>query len=200
MIRPAVGLFPTCLDLKEAEETASLIMRERERIHAIGEVGLDYWKIQEEHDRALQREIFGLFIELSLELGLPLNVHSRSAGRHVIDLLIRRGAEKVQLHAYDGKASGAAAAVEAGYFFSIPPSVRRSVQKQKLVRSLPLEHLLVETDSPVLGPDPGRRNEPANVLLSARVIAELKDLPLDRVLEQLWSNTCALYGTLAADQ
>ena len=98
------------------------------------------------------RGIFSGFIDLALELDLPLNVHSRSAGRHTVRLLLERGARKVLLHAFDGKASSALAAVEAGYFFSIPPSVVRSRQKQKLLKQLPVSCLLVETDSPVLGP------------------------------------------------
>jgi TatD DNase family protein len=67
--------------------------------------------------------------------------------------------------------------VEAGFFFSIPPSVVRSPQKQKLVRYLPLECLLLETDSPVLGPDPGVRNEPMNVTVACRAVADLKGVP-----------------------
>jgi TatD DNase family protein len=116
---------------------------------AIGEVGLDYWVIKNESKKQLQRDIFSSFIDLSREVDLPLNVHSRSAGRHAIALLRERGASRVQLHAFDGKAASALPAVEAGYFFSIPPSVVRSPQKQKLVKRLPLSCLIVETDSPV---------------------------------------------------
>lgn len=193
-ILPAAGLYPSHLDRGEAEAVVALIRRERSRIHAIGEVGLDYWIAREEHERSMQREILTLFVMLSLELGLPLNVHSRSAGRHVIDLLLRLGAEKVQLHAFDGKASNAAPAVRAGYFFSIPPSVVRSPQKQKLVRSMPLENLLVETDSPVLGLTPGERNEPANTRISISAIAELKSISEEAVLKMVSANALRLYG------
>ncbi len=102
----------------------------------------------------------------------------------------------MQLHAFDGKASTALPAVEAGYFFSIPPSVVRSRQKQKLVKHLPLTCLLVETDSPVLGPEPGARNEPANLLLAIRAIAEIKGLPEPSVAEAVSENAARLYGSL----
>ncbi len=84
---------------------------------------------------------------------------------------------------------GAIIAVEAGFFFSIPPSVVRSRQKQKLVRHLPLSCLLVETDSPVLGPDPKQRNETANVTLAIKAIMELKSAGEDEVLEAVCANT-----------
>ena len=194
IIRPAAGLYPTHLKSDEADRMVSFIRENRGKLWAIGEVGLDYWKVKGEADRARQRRIFGRFIDLSLELNLPLNVHSRSAGRHAIRLLLDRKATRVQLHAFDGKASAALPGVEAGYFFSIPPSVVRSTQKQKLVRQLPLASLLVETDSPVLGPDPGERNEPANIRQAVRAIAELKSLSEEEVIRALFRNTQRLYG------
>lgn len=193
-LRPAAGLFPTVLDLGEAEALEELIRARRADLVAIGEVGLDYWKVKEGPDRELQRELFGRFVTLARELDLPLNVHSRSAGHHTIDFLLERGAERVQLHAFDGKASKALPALEAGYYFSVPPSVVRSAQKQKLVRRLPLESILVETDSPVLGPDREARNEPANLVRSVDAIAELKELPREAVVEAVVENTRRLYG------
>ncbi|MBU4420420.1 MAG: TatD family hydrolase, partial [Proteobacteria bacterium] len=156
-LMPAAGLYPTCLDIDQAEALASFIRREKNNLIAIGEVGLDFWVVKEESERDIQRKIFSDFIELSIELGLPVNVHSRSAGRHAVEMLLEHGAQKVQLHAFDGKASAAMPAVEAGYFFSIPPSIVRSRQKQKLVKHLPISCLLIETDSPVLGPYPKKR-------------------------------------------
>ena len=194
VVRPAAGLYPTHLDLAEAERVADLIRRERSRLAGIGEVGLDRWKVRDEGDLALQREIFALFIDLSVELDLPLNVHSRSAGHYAIDLLRERGAKRVQLHAFDGRAARAEPAVEAGYFFSVPPSIVRSPQKQKLVRRLPLSCLLIETDSPVLGPTRDQRNEPANARVSLRAIAELKTIAEEDVAAAVRENTARLYG------
>jgi len=194
IILPAAGLFPTILDSKQAAGIYDYIRHHADRIAAIGEVGLDYWKIQEESDREVQREIFRGFIDLSLQLDIPLNVHSRSAGRHAIEFLLKHSATRVQLHAFDGKSSSALAGLEAGYYFSIPPSIVRSAQKQKLVRKLPLSRILIETDSPVLGPEPGSRNEPANVSLVVHAIAELKNLREEEVVEAAAENTYSLYG------
>jgi TatD DNase family protein len=197
-IKPAAGLYPAHLDLEAAAAMRALIRREHHRLAAIGEVGLDYWLVVDEEGRARQREIFARFIALGRELGLPLNVHSRSAGRQVVDLLLANDAAKVQLHAFDGKAAAALPAVAAGFFFSVPPSVVRSRQKQKLVRRLPLDCLLVETDSPVLGPDPQVRNEPANAAAVITALAELKQMPAAELRAALYANTRRLYGERVA--
>jgi TatD DNase family protein len=194
IVRAAAGLYPTHLDLDLAKEMQAFIRRHREKLAGIGEVGLDYWMVKEESEREIQREIFRGFIELSKDLGLPLNVHSRSAGRHAVSVLLESGANRVQLHAFDGKVSAALPAVEAGFFFSIPPSVVRSEQKQKLAKRLPLSCLLIETDSPVLGPVPQERNEPANAPVALKMIAELRGITLDEAAEAATENARRLYG------
>jgi TatD DNase family protein len=196
MIRPAAGLYPAILDLDQAEQMRSFIRQERSKLVAIGEVGLDFWVVKEASQQELQKEILKGFINLSQELDLPLNIHSRSAGRHAVALLLEYGATRVQMHAFDGKASAALPAVEAGFFFSIPPSVVRSRQKQKLVKHLPLSCLLVETDSPVLGPDPNQRNEPANITFAIKAVADIKSAVDEEVLEAVGANTRRLYGNL----
>jgi len=195
-ILPAAGLYPAILDLDQAAAVQSFIHNNVQQLAAIGEVGLDFWAVQEEGGKELQRDIFAGFIELAKETGLVLNVHSRSAGRHAIDMLLTKGALKVQMHAFDGKASNARAAVEAGYLFSIPPSIIRSRQKQKLVSNLPLSSLLLETDSPVLGPDHQVRNEPANAVVALEAVAELKRVTMEEAAEQMYENSLKLYGNI----
>ena len=195
-LKPAAGLYPEYADLYETARMLDLIRKQPHHFYAVGEVGLDFWIAKEDEEKELQREVFEQFILLGEELGLPLNVHSRSAGRHAVAILLERGAVQVQMHAFDGKASAALPAVEAGYYFSIPPSVVRSRQKQKLVKQLPLANLLVESDSPVLGPDPAARNEPANIMTSVKAIAEIKDISVEEVFEAVCENTRNLYGEL----
>jgi TatD DNase family protein len=195
-LRPAAGLYPAHLSLDHAKALIAFIRQEHKKLYAIGEVGLDHWVVKEESERELQREIFSQFIAVAKEVDLPLNVHSRSAGRYAIDVLLKREARNVQLHAFDGKASTALSAIEAGYFFSIPPSVIRSQQKQNLVKRLPLSCLLVESDSPVLGPSPEERNEPANVVVAIEAIAELKNVSREAVIEAVTENTRRLFGDL----
>ncbi len=194
ILRPAVGLYPSYLNWDQAQKIHTLIRNESKNIWAIGEVGLDYWIIEKEEDKELQKKIFSSFIDLALETNLPLNVHSRSAGREAVSLLIEKKASKVQLHAFDGKASSAQPAVDAGFYFSIPPSITRSRQKQKLVKKLPLSCILIETDSPVLGPDSKSRNEPANALIVVETIAEIHKISREKVLDTVLENTKRLYG------
>ena len=194
IVKPAAGLYPTHTDLDSAEEMITFVREHHHRLFAIGEVGLDFWVVKEKEQREIQKDIFSSFIKLSLDLDLPLNVHSRSAGRHALDMLLEKSAERVQMHAFDGKASYASYGVEAGFFFSIPPSLVRSKQKQKLVRQLPMESLLLETDSPVLGPNPKTRNEPANLLVAAQAIADIKGESLQKTLHVIKENTLRLYG------
>lgn len=198
-VLPAAGLYPANADASKAEEMCGLIRRERAGLAAIGEVGLDFRIAESASEQELQREVFRMFIRLSLELDLPLNVHSRSAGKYAAAMLLEEGAKRVQMHAFDGKAGSAAPAVEAGYFFSVPPSVTRSRQKQKLVKQLPLSCLLLETDAPVLGPSPEERNEPANLTVSLQAVAEIKDVPQEQVREAVVENTARLYGNLGGN-
>ena len=194
ILKPAAGLYPEFVSHQAAENMITFITENHDSLYAIGEIGLDYWLAKDDENRELQREIMIQFIELGKKTGLPLNIHSRSAGKHVVDLLLTQNAEKVQLHAFDGKWSAAMGAVEAGYFFSVPPSIVRSRQKQKLVRHLPLSCLLLESDSPVLGPEPGLRNEPANITISLQTISEIKNMPSEEVRDAIAENTTRLYN------
>lgn len=193
LLKPCAGLYPTILDREAAADMLAFIRQQQDHLVAIGEVGLDYWKVQDHAERDIQREILAQHIALSRELDLPLNVHSRSAGRHTIAWLHEHGAQRVLMHAFDGKASTAKAGIEAGYYFSVPPSIVRSPQKQKLVRQLPIEHLLLESDSPVLGPEKDQRNEPCNVWVSCTTIASLKGLAVETVAEMTTANARRLF-------
>jgi len=165
-------------------------------IAGIGEVGLDYWVTKDAERRRAQRDLLEELAGLAATLGLPLNVHSRSAGHYTLDLLIAAGATRVLMHAFDGKASHTERGVAAGFLFSVPPSVVRSEQKQKLVRRLPLEALALESDSPVLGPDREARNEPANLTFARDFIAAAQGVSPERVEEVTSANARRLFPAL----
>ncbi|MEM1250261.1 MAG: TatD family hydrolase [Acidobacteriota bacterium] len=193
-VRPAVGLYPTVLDFEQADRLETLLRQRRDEIFAVGEIGLDHWKVKEPDELELQERLFRRFVRLAKELDLPVNVHSRSAGRRTLEVLLEEQAPRVQMHAFDGRAAKARPGVEAGYFFSVPPSIVRSRQKEKLVRQLPTECLLLETDSPVLGAVADQRNEPSEVTVALEAICRLRALKADEAEAVFAENTLRLYG------
>ncbi|HEY3351689.1 MAG TPA: TatD family hydrolase [Polyangia bacterium] len=190
--------LPTRADLDAALQA---IRAHASRLAAIGEVGLDGWVAKTDERRRAQESLLEELAAVALELGLPLNVHSRSAGERTLDLLRAAGARQVLMHAFDGRAILAVRAADEGYLFSIPPSVVRSPQKQKLVRRLPLASLALESDAPVLGPDPGQRNEPANLAVTRDYLASVHGVPPEVVEQETTANALRLFprlGTVVA--
>ncbi|XP_037097284.1 tatD DNase domain containing 3-like isoform X3 [Syngnathus acus] len=142
-VLPCLGVHPVqevssdqhrSASLQDLDAALPLIDKYKDQLVAIGEVGLDFTPryVKSESDKESQREVLIRQARLAKELDLPLNVHSRSAGRPTIQLLKEQGVEKVLLHAFDGKPSVAMEGVKAGYFFSIPPSIVRSEQVRVL--------------------------------------------------------------------
>ncbi|XP_066536343.1 tatD DNase domain containing 3-like isoform X2 [Hoplias malabaricus] len=183
--------------VQDLDAAIPLIEKYSDHIVAIGEVGLDFTPrvVNSDEGKESQRQVLIRQAEIAKQLNLPLNVHSRSAGRPTIQLLKEQGVENVLLHAFDGKPSVAMEGVRAGYFFSIPPSIVRSEQ-QKLVKQLPLEYMCLETDSPALGPEKRVRNEPRNITISAEYIARIKGVPVEKVMEVTTLNALRLFPKL----
>ncbi|PIO73361.1 hydrolase, TatD family [Teladorsagia circumcincta] len=169
--------------------------------HAV--VGLDFterYNIGPEK-MVIQKEVLAKHIEWAKQFELPLTVHSRSACGDTVDFLIENSATMVALHAFNGTLEEALRCLQAGFFFSIPPSFTTgdhvqyftnqfsaALQKRFLIDAIPLEKLLLETDSPVLGPIRGERNEPANLRLSAEFIADVKKVPVEEVISRTTEN------------
>ncbi|XP_068795905.1 putative deoxyribonuclease TATDN3 isoform X6 [Struthio camelus] len=205
-VLPCLGVHPVqdlspeeqrSVTLKDLDAALPLIEHYKDKLVAIGEVGLDFTPrfASSDEQKEGQRQVLIKQVELARRLDLPLNVHSRSAGRPTINLLKEQGAGNVLLHAFDGKPSVAMEGVKAGYFFSIPPSVIRSEQ-QKLVKLLPLESICLESDSPALGPEKQVRNEPKNIYVAAECIAKIKRIPIEEVIEVTTQNAVKVFPRL----
>ncbi|MDH5810963.1 MAG: TatD family hydrolase [Candidatus Verstraetearchaeota archaeon] len=186
-----IGLDPMALSEDKYRKFEALV--EAERVVGIGEVGLDHFYARDHGMRNLQMEFFRRCIRLAMRKGLPLVVHSRSAGHVALEVLYSEGADKVLMHAFDGKSGDARLAAERGFYFSIPTSVVYSQQKQKLVKNLPLDSLMLETDSPVLSPVRGVRNEPTNLIYALRKVAEIKRTTEEEVARVTTENAKKLF-------
>lgn len=181
-------------DAKDAEKC---IREHSEEIVSVGEVGLDHYRIRDHSERNLQRKAFIDMIHLSKELDMPVQVHSRSAGRAALEVLEKEESSLVHLHAFDGKSSLARmASNDLGYYFSIPTSVVRSPQKQKLVKAVNIERLLIETDSPVLAPERGMRNTPTNLPIVVQEIARILRRDEEELQSIILENTLRLYSRI----
>ncbi|CAG5117178.1 unnamed protein product [Candidula unifasciata] len=171
------------VSLEDYAGVESAIERFADVIGAVGEIGLDFSPrfCKTAYDKEVQKLILTKQVQLAQKHSLPINVHSRSAGKQTIQLLKELDARHVLLHAFDGRASTALEGVANGYYFSVTASVCRDPQIQKMVKSLPLDRLMLETDSPAIAPVKGAINEPSNVSISCEYIARIKKVEMEEV-------------------
>jgi len=151
-----------------------------------------------EKDRSEKDQIF-LFkkqIELAIEKHLPLVVHSRKALPKVLEILDPfKGKIRGVLHCYSGSKKDIKKIEELGLYFGLDGNLTYDVGLQNVAKLIPLEKILLETDSPFLTPQPyrGLRNEPKNVKIIAEFLAQLKGLPLNQIVETITKNTHAAF-------
>jgi TatD DNase family protein len=169
---------------------------EENAVVAVGETGLDYH--YDNSPRGVQRRLLGQQVQLAADLGLPVVVHSRDADDDTISMIRSLEGEVLGvLHCFAGGAELLEAGIEAGWMISFSGLVTfKNYEGQDLVRAVPLEQLLVETDSPYLAPVPhrGRRNEPAYVRDVAAGVARLRGLELDELARITAANALRFYG------
>jgi TatD DNase family protein len=182
-------------------DSASLDFLEKNASHAkvvaLGEMGLDYYRNLSPQDA--QRRCFSAQLGLARSLKLPVVIHDRDAHDETLEILRQEKAHEMGgvLHCFSGDVAMAFACIDMGFFISIPGTVTFKSARviQDVVRSVPLKHLLIETDCPFLTPVPhrGKRNEPAHVRLVAEKIAEIKQLHFDEVARATAENACKVF-------
>lgn len=173
------------------------------RVIAIGEAGLDYF-YKDKAPRDAQETGFRRHIAAARETGLPLVIHSRDADADTIAILeeeTAKGAFSFVLHCYTGGMALARRGVELGGYvsFSGVLTFKKSEALREIAKAMPLDRLLVETDSPYLAPEPfrGKRNEPAHVVHTARVLAESKGVTYEALCAATTENFLRLYSKAA---
>ncbi|NTS77967.1 YchF/TatD family DNA exonuclease [Catenovulum sp. SM1970] len=170
---------------------------------AIGETGLDYHYSPETIE--IQQTSFRKHVRAAVELNKPLIIHTRDAREDTLQILKEEGADKVGgvLHCFTESLDMALQAVELGFYISISGIVtfKNAAELQETVRQLPLERLLVETDSPWLAPIPhrGKQNQPAYVKDVAKFVADLKGVSLDELAKVTTDNYFKLFSLSKRD-
>ncbi len=188
IVEAALGLYPTeAVNLDEVQLNASLefIKQNKEKIVAVGEIGLDYLR---GGDKEKQKKVFFELISLAEKIKKPVIVHSRRAEEDVVDILESSKLKKIVLHCFCGKFDLVKSAADNGWFFSIPPNIVRDAHFQKLAKEVNINQLLSESDAPYLGPKVGERNEPSNVIYVIKKIAEIKGFDENEVENNLFLN------------
>ena len=176
-------------------------LAKEDKIVAIGEIGLDYhW--EDNPSRELQRKCFEDQIELAKKLKMPICIHSRDADQETMDILKAHDAfDKtggVLLHCFSGSAELAKQYIKLGAWISVagPVTYKNNRKTIEVVNVVPLDRLLIETDSPYLTPEPfrGKPNCPENVKYTAMKIAEIKGISFEEVADTTYSNACRFYS------
>jgi len=172
------------------------------RVVAIGETGLDYYRLgaRSVADMAWQRERFRVHIRAARTCGKPLVIHTRSASADTLAILREEGGEQPGgvFHCFTETAEVARAALDMGFFISFSGilTFRNAEDLRDVARFVPLDRLLIETDSPYLAPAPyrGKTNQPAYVPFVARQVAALKQLPVEQIAAATSLNFDHLFG------
>ncbi|WP_338862044.1 TatD family hydrolase [Mycetohabitans rhizoxinica] len=196
----SVGVHPDHEHAREPDVTELVSLAQDPKVVAIGETGLDYYRLEGRtlDDMAWQRQRFRTHIQAARAAGKPLIVHTRAAAQDTLRIMQEEGAAAVGgvMHCFTETWDIAQAALEQNFFISLSGIVtfKNATQIQEVARKLPLERLLIETDSPYLAPVPyrGKPNEPAYVSHVGRFIAQLRGIDA----EQLGAATSANFFRL----
>lgn len=197
------GISPNDIPQSEQELWKSIdeiiqIVKEKnsKKLVAIGEIGLDYYWNKENSD--LQKQAFIKQIELANEMKLPIVIHSRDASVDTIDIIRNHRVKKAGIfHCCQLNQELVRQALELGYYISFagPITFKNSKNAPDVVKMVPLDRILIETDSPYLSPEPnrGKRNDCRNVKYVAQKIADIKEISLEEVAKKMYENAMRIF-------
>lgn len=195
-VSASVGVHPLHLDSLEPEIEQLIQLATHPKVVAIGETGLDYHYEQE--NPADQQRRFRKHIEASRRTGKPLVVHTRAARADTIAILREEGATSGVMHCFTEDWEMAKAAIDLGFYISFSGivSFANAVELREVAQKVPLDRMLIETDSPWLAPVPyrGKTNQPAYVVDVANVLGELRGVAPEEIGERTTENFRRLFG------
>ena len=196
-----VGTHPDYEDTPEPTEDQLVELAQHPKILAIGETGLDYYRMGDKtyEEMEWQRDRFRTHIRAAIRVQKPLVIHTRSASEDTIRIMKEEGSSQVAgvMHCFTESLDVAKAAMEQGFYISFSGIVTFKSAKdlQETCKQIPLERMLIETDSPYLAPIPnrGKTNEPSWVAHVAEFIADLKGISVDEVAQHTTNNFKTLF-------
>ena len=197
----SVGVHPDYEDVPVVTEQELVMLADHPRVVAIGETGLDHYRIK--GGAEWQRERFRTHIRAARRSGKPLIIHMRDAAEDTLRIMREEGASDVGgvMHCFTGSWEVAQAAIDLGFLISFSGIVtfKNATALREVARQVPLERMLIETDSPFLAPVPyrGKTNEPGLVKYVAEELARLKQVSLGEVATATSSNFFRLFKTRA---
>ncbi|WP_029688114.1 TatD family hydrolase [Thermoanaerobacter sp. A7A] len=197
-IYASVGIHPhdAQREFDKVEEIERLALQEK--VVAIGEIGLDYY--YDDPPKEFQKEIFIKQIRLAKKLNLPIIIHDRDAHGDILDILKQEWTKDLigVFHSYSGSVEMAFQVIEMNFYISLggPVTFKNAKKPKEVAKAVPIEKLLIETDSPYLTPEPyrGKRNTPVYVKFVAEKIAELRDMSCDEVCRITAENAMKLFN------
>ena len=200
----AVGIHPHDVkEIKDLEATYQALksLTSNSKVVALGETGLDYHYMHS--PASLQQEHFRIMIRMAKACGLPLIIHSREAKEDTLKILREEGGERLRgvFHCFSGDMEMAETALAMGFYLSFSGVITfQNAQNTKktileIVKAIPLDRILIETDAPFLTPHPhrGKRNEPAYVRYVAEKVAEVKTLSIEETAKAIFANAAKLF-------
>ena len=197
----AIGFHPTeIFDLKEKDYEKVMSLVNEPKVVAIGEIGLDYHWIKEEDKRELQKEYFIRQIEFANEHHLPICIHNRDSNEDCFNILKEhRPLYGAIMHCYSGSVEMMKELVKMDKFYISlggPVTFTNAKTPKAVAEEVPLERLLIETDSPYLTPHPhrGEKNEPKYICLVSEEIARLKDMSRKHLDDVLYHNSLRVFN------
>ena len=193
----SVGFHPHDADVCTSDDLETLAnLACDSNVVAWGEIGLDFFRLHSSPESQLKA--FSRQLKTAHDLHLPVIIHDRDAHRQTYDMLAKMGKGKGVIHCFSGDLDLAMAFIDLGYYISIPGTVtyKKASKIKKVAAQVPLEAMLVETDSPFLAPVPkrGKRNEPLFVTYTVQEIARLRDMNIEEVAKTTSRNAKTLFA------
>ncbi len=197
-VYPAVGIHPNeCSNSSEKSLQRISELCTRSKVVAIGEIGLDYYRDYAPKDR--QIKFFKAQLEIAREAQLPTIIHNRNAHTDIYEILVEEKASELKgvLHSFEGDINFLDSILSYNFYVSLTGVVTfKNAAYNEIIKHIPLDNLLLETDSPFLAPMPfrGKRNEPSYIKYTAEKIAKVKKISVEKLAEITSNNARELFN------